>query len=152
MSIEGIALEHFSVLPKVDINSTTPSRQRHAVFRSFLSDDSKQDNATTTAHRKRLISLLKEKKALTTYLSTIWENTDGCAEQYICASALYLMSVMSQCYLVITYRGISTPGHGKEVVYGLNDVDNCYIYQLMSNFQLPRSNIFDSQMQIHTGN
>ena len=52
MSIEGIALEHFSALPKADINSTTPSHQRHAVFHSFLSEDSKQDAATTTAHSK----------------------------------------------------------------------------------------------------
>ena len=61
MTIEGIPLEHFSTLPKTDINSTTPPRQRHAVFHSFLSDDRKQDSDTTTAHRKRLISLLKEK-------------------------------------------------------------------------------------------
>ena len=52
VSIEGIALEIFSAAPHADINSTTPSRPRHAVFHSFLSDDSKQDAATTTAHRK----------------------------------------------------------------------------------------------------
>ena len=75
-------------LPKADINSTTLSYQRHAVFHSFLSDDSKQDAATSTAHSKRLISLLNEKKIMTTSLSIIWENTDGCAEQYRCASAL----------------------------------------------------------------
>ena len=66
---------------------------------------------------------------------TIWENTDGCSEQYICASALYLMSVMSQCYSVTIYQGISAPGHGKYVVYGLNAVDKIYIYKLMSNIQ-----------------
>ena len=55
VSIEGIALENFSAEPKADINSTTPSRPRHAVFHSFLSDDSKQDAATTTAHIKWLI-------------------------------------------------------------------------------------------------
>ena len=60
-------------LPKSDINSSTSSPQRHAVFHSFLSDDSKQDSDTTTAHRKRLILLLKEKQLLTTSLSTIWE-------------------------------------------------------------------------------
>ena len=91
MSIEGIALEHFSAAPQADINSCTLSRPWHAVFHSFLSDDSNQDAATTTAQSKRLISLLKKKKLLTTSLSTIWENTDGCAEQYRCASALYLM-------------------------------------------------------------
>ena len=62
VSIEGIALEHFSALPKIDINSTTPSCQHHAAFHYFKSDDIKQDANTTTAHRKRLISLPKEKK------------------------------------------------------------------------------------------
>ena len=55
MSIEGIALEHFSAASQTDINSSTLSSPRHAVFHSFLSDDSKQDAATTTAHSKRLI-------------------------------------------------------------------------------------------------
>ena len=60
-------------------------------------------------------------------LSTILENTDGCAEQYRCASALYFMSVMSQCYSVIIDRGISVPGHGKEVVDGINTIYKPYI-------------------------
>ena len=88
MCIEGIALEHFSAAPKTDINLTTPSRQRHAVFHYFLSDDSKHDADTTTPHRKRFISLLEDKTLLTLLLITIWENTGGCAEQYRCASAL----------------------------------------------------------------
>ena len=61
MSIEGIALEHFSELPKAGINSTTKSLQRHTVFHYFLSDDSKQYSDTTTAHINRLIALLKDK-------------------------------------------------------------------------------------------
>ena len=80
MSIEGIELEYFSAAPQADINSSTLSRPRHAVFHSFLSDDSKQDAVTTTAHSKKLISLLKDKKVLTTSLSTIWGNTDDCVE------------------------------------------------------------------------
>ena len=62
VSIEGIELVHFSVLPTADIKTPTQSRKRHAVFHYFLSYDSKQDAATTTAHSKRLISLLKNKK------------------------------------------------------------------------------------------
>ena len=100
-------------VPQVDINSSTLSRQHHAVFPSFLSDHSKQDAATTTAHSKRLISLLKEKKIMTAYLSTKWENIDSCDEQYRCVSALYLMPVLSQCYSIIIDQGISAPGHGK---------------------------------------
>ena len=61
MSIEGIALEHLSTSPQEDINSTTPPRQRHAVFQYFLSENSKQDAVNNTAHSKRLISLLNKK-------------------------------------------------------------------------------------------
>ena len=99
----------------------------------FLSDYSKQDDATTTAHSKRLVVLLKEQKLLTSALSTIWENTDGCAEQYRCASALYLMSVFSQCQSIIIDWGVSATGHRKAVADGINDIDKRYIYQLMSN-------------------
>ena len=95
---------------------------------NFLSDDSKQDASTTTAHSKLLISLLKNKQALTTPLSKIWENTDGCAKQCRCASEMYLMPVISQTYSLIIDRGISAPGHGKEVADGLNAVDKRYIY------------------------
>ena len=53
---------------------------------------------------------------------------------------------MSQCYSIIIDRGISAPGNGKEVVDGLNAVDKRYLYQLMSNVQLPGSNCFYSHM------
>ena len=62
-------------------------------------------------------------------LSTIWENTDGCADKYRCASALYLMSVLSQRHSIIFYWGISAPGHGKEVVDGLNYIYKRFMYQ-----------------------
>ena len=65
-------MEHFSALSKTDINSTKPSHQRHAVFHYFLFDDIKQYAATTTAHSKHLISLLKETNLLTTLLIKIW--------------------------------------------------------------------------------
>ena len=72
MSIEGIALEHISVLPQTKIKLSTKPCPRHAVFHSFLSDDIKQDAATNTAHRKCLIGMLKEQKLLMSKLSTIW--------------------------------------------------------------------------------
>ena len=88
---------------------------------------------------------------MTTHLSTIYENTDGRAEQYKGASALYLISVMSQCYSIIIDRRILAPGHDKEVVNGLDYVDKRYIYQLISTVQLPGSVRFDSQNKMHTG-
>ena len=57
------------------------------MFNYFLPDDIKQYAANTTAHSNRLIELLKNKK-LMSELSTIWENTDGCAYQYRCATSL----------------------------------------------------------------
>ena len=59
MPFEGVALEHFSALPKLGINAYTKSFQRHAVFHSFLSDDRKQDAITTTSHSKSLIVFFK---------------------------------------------------------------------------------------------
>ena len=61
------------------------------------------------------------------------------------------MPVMSQCYSIIIDQGISAPGHGKEVVDGLNAVDKQYIYQFMYKVQLTGSVIFDSQIKMHTG-
>ena len=71
-------------------------------------------------------------------------NTDGCVDQYICASKLYLMSVTFQYYSVIIDSGSIAPGYGKDMLYGLNDTDKCYIYQPMSNVKLPGSKVFDS--------
>ena len=59
------------------------------------------------------------------------------------------MSVISQCYSVTIDQGINAPGYGKEVVYRINTIDKRFIYQLMSNFQLTGSKLFNSQMQMH---
>ena len=88
-------MEHFSAVPQANINSSKLLRQPHALFHFFLCNDSKHDVFTTTVYSKLFISLIKVKNVLTTPLSTIWENTDGCVEQYRCASSLFLMSVMS---------------------------------------------------------
>ena len=64
MYIEGIALEHFSTLSNSGINSPTKSCPRHVLFHYVLSDDSKQDDATTTSHWNILVELLKEGKIL----------------------------------------------------------------------------------------
>ena len=57
---------------------------------------------------------------------------------------------MSQCYSIIIDWGIISPGHDKEVVEGINATDKLYIYQLMSNVQLPGSNVFDIQILMHS--
>ena len=44
---------------------------------------------------------------------------------------------LSQCHAIIIYQDISAPGHDKEVVDVINAIDKRYIYQLISNVQLP---------------
>ena len=83
-------------------------------------------------------------------LIIIWVNTDGCAEQYICASALYLMSVLSQRDSIKFDQGISAPGHDKELVDGINSIYKHYMCQLMYTVQLPRSKTFDSHIIMHS--
>ena len=57
---------------------------------------------------------------------------------------MYLMSVMSKTYSIIIDCGISAPGHGKEVVDGINAADKRYIYKFMSKVKLHGSVRFDS--------
>ena len=47
-------------------------------------------------------------------------------------------------------KGISATGHGKGVVDLLNAINTAYIYQLMSNVQLPGSKQFYYHILIHT--
>ena len=117
---------------------------------SLFPDNIKQDAVTTTSHRKCLIGVLKKRNLLESSLSTIWENTDGCSDQYICVSALYLMSFMPQCHSVIIDHGISAPGHVKEMVYGINTIGKHYIHQLMSNVQPNGSKKICTRILMHS--
>ena len=60
------------------------------------------------------------------------------------------MSVMLQFYSIIIYHGISAPGRFKKVVGGINPIYKCYIYQLMSNFQLTGSKTFEKHILIYS--
>ena len=52
---------------------------------------------------------------------TMWDQTDGCAKQYRCSIAYYLMSYLSTSYQIVLDRALDTPGHGKYVVDGFDD-------------------------------
>ena len=53
-------------------------------------------------------------------MSTVWEDTDGCSNQYSCALGIYLMAVLSSSYVIIMDSAVNTPGHEKNFVYELN--------------------------------
>ena len=60
----------------------TMGEDTKAVFHSFLSDNNNQDAATTACHTDRMIKMNIDANIIKPGKSTIWEQTDGCAEQY----------------------------------------------------------------------
>ena len=77
-----------------------------------------------------MVHLLKtflESGRLVSGMSTVWEDTDGFANQYRCDFSLYLMTVLSSSYGIIMNRAINAPGYWNNVVYGLNATGKYYL-------------------------
>ena len=115
-----------------------------------MSDDNKQDAVTTYEHNKLIIELLQSRPVLFSNISTIWENTDFCSDQYHCATTLYLLPMLEHAYNIIIYRSVGDPGHGRDVIDGLNDTHKIFISMLMTTVQLTGAEDYESQMEVHT--
>ena len=83
-------------------------------------------------------------------MSTVWENTDGCAEQYCCVTVLYLLSMLAHAYNIIIDSGVGAPGNFREVVDGLNDTEKRFLSMLMTTLQLHGAAVYESQISMHT--
>ena len=57
----------------------------------------------------------------------MWDQIDGCAKQYRCSIAYYLMSFLSKSYQIVLGRAVDTPVHGKDVVDSFNDIHKQYL-------------------------
>ena len=57
-------------------------------------------------------------------MSTVREDTYGCANQYRCDLAIYLMAVLPYSYGIIMYRAIYAPGRENNGVDGINSTEN----------------------------
>jgi hypothetical protein len=108
-------------------------------FHSHFSDNSKQNAATTHTHMLILFDLLKRLGQIRGLQTLIRDNTDGCVKQYCWGTALFLLSLMASIFhnVVIDWAPVGAPvgapGHGKDVVDGLNTTDKrCYLKQKMS--------------------
>ena len=97
-----------------------------------------------TAHSKHTIELLKQRNIMSNALSTIWENIDGFDEHNRCATALYLMSMLSQAVSVNIDCNISASLNGIEVLDGLNNINKRFLFQLMSTVKLPGVRGYDT--------
>ena len=68
-----------------------------------------------------------ESGILVSGMSTVWEDNDGCDKQYMCALVIYLMVVLSYSYSIIMDNAINEPGHGNNVVDGINATSKIYL-------------------------
>ena len=58
--------------------------------------------------------------------------------------------MLTQAFNIIIDHGVSAPVHGKEVLEGLNTTGKSLIFHLMVTVQLLVSQMFYTQMKIHT--
>ena len=68
------------------------------------------------------------------------EDTDGCAKQHRHDLVIYLTTVLSSSYDIIMYRAMNEPGHGNNVVDGLNKMEMSYVKEKMELFSNLSSN------------
>ena len=61
------------------------------------------------------------------YMSTVWEDTNGWAKKYRCALDKYLLTVLSYLYGIIMDRVINVLGNVNNVVDGNNATDKRYL-------------------------
>ena len=75
---------------------------------------------------------------------TIWDQTGGCAKQYRCSIAYYLMSYLSTSYKMFLDRAVDTLGHEKDVVGGFNAVQKRYLATCLRMRSTPEKDNIDS--------
>ena len=70
-----------------------------------------------------------KKKNLLTEGGTIFEDTDGCAKQYRCTTAIHLLSVFYARKNGCIDKAIGAPGHDKGLLDGINACYKQYLKQ-----------------------
>jgi hypothetical protein len=141
LSMEGSAIRTFILAAIASYRQGLPenysSEDVQMKFHSHFSDDKTQNAASTHAHMDVLFSYLRKEKVLDELTGTVFDHTDGCAKQYRCATAIYLLSMLATKYHVTINRAIGAPGHGKDVVDALNAVDKEFLKKMMCRISVP---------------
>jgi hypothetical protein len=150
LSIEGVSVhmhELESLVSYLEAQDVSTLVQRME-FHSHFSDNSKQDAATTHEHMDHLVNLLFEKGVMKRG-SWMLDNTDGCAKQYRCGTALYLLALLAVTHGIVVDRAIGAPGHGKCEVDGGNAVDKRFIEKKMCLVEAPDADASSRRMAAH---
>ena len=75
----------------------------------------------------------------------MWDQIYGCAKQYRCSIALYLVSYLSKSYQNFLDRSVDTPFHGKDVVDGFNAFQKQFLATCLIIRSTPEKDKIDSK-------
>ena len=75
----------------------------------------------------------------------MWDQTYGCAKQYRCSIAYYLMSYLSTSNQIVLDRAVDITGHGKDVVDGFNAIQKRYLATCLRMRITPEKDKIDSK-------
>ena len=110
--MEDVALNKF--------NKFTPSGVPMAEFNPRLSDEIDKDYITTATNLSIILNLILSKYLIDLFMTSMWDHTYSCAKQYHCEYDIYLLSCLDLELRIIIYKAVGEPGHGKDVVDGMN--------------------------------
>ena len=149
--MEGCCLDRFIKPGNISSfydHGGSDGHQSNDTIREFhlnLSGSKLHNAATTMAHLHTLLAKVFEKKQMIRGRKK-WDQTDGCAKQYRCSIAYYMMSYLLKSYQIVLDRAVDTPGHGKDVVDGFNAVQKRYVATCLRMRSTPEKYNIDSKL------
>ena len=75
----------------------------------------------------------------------MWDQTCGCANQYMCYIAYYLISFISKSYQIVIDLAVDTPGYGKYAVVCFNAFQKLYFATCLIMRSTPELDNIDSK-------
>ena len=118
-------------------------------FHSLFSVDIRQDMHTTNAHIMNMIDNMKLNNQVISGC-TVWESTDECYKQYRFGATSYFLSYVSSKHSITIDRMVSTSGHGKDIVDGINACDKRYLKGNMCTIGTPEVDDYSKRMTVHS--
>ena len=115
LSIEGSTCKYHDKYCNYGINEENKKMK----FHSYFSDDSAHNASTICKYMKKFINWMYNEN-LVINDGIIYNTTDGCSKQYICANSLWNLLVLLFTYTVVINRYINAPVHEIIKIYGIN--------------------------------
>ena len=147
LSIEGCTF-HYHKSNSFTTVETCESENRFD-FHSHMADYSRQDAATTFEHMCAMLDSHISRYGQLPNNPVLLDHTDGCAKQYRCGNALFLLNILSLKYNLLIDRAIGAPGHGKSIIDGLNAVDKHYLKKVMCMSGSTRPDDLETRMTMY---